>query len=140
MSALTVYCSDLSTDHPNVTGFNSPTGFVRNQSAFAVFTCSVMGFPLPPIRWSRQGDDSVNETITPVNGKFVINQVSDSSSVPGVVHSTLVILNLTILDAKQYTCTGENSFNVMNLLGAVSTERANLSVQCKCRIKLLNDL
>ena len=69
--------------------------------------------------------------ITPINGKFVINQVSDSSSVPGVVQSTLVILNLTISDAEQYTCTGENSFNVINLLGAVSTERANLSVQCK---------
>ena len=116
-------------DHPNITIFNSPIGRVRNQSAFVVFTCTATGFPLPPIRWSKQGNN--DQMLSSVLGKFVISQFSDSSSVPGTVQSTLVILNLTLADASQYTCTGENSFNVQNLLGAVNIASANLSIQCK---------
>ena len=119
-----------------MTAFLVPTGSVRNQSAFAVFICTVTGLPRPPIQWTRQGGD-ITEVISPLKRKYeIINEtVSDAVNTgPVTIRSTLVILNLTLTDSRVYTCTGRNVFNVTNYLGAVDSRYSDLSVQCKCYV------
>ena len=116
---------------------------VRNQSTFAVFVCSVTGFPRPPVSWRKRPlQSSLNSTsqlIQKMTNKFVLRSsvVSDSTGL-FTVTSTLAVLNLTTEDSQIYTCTGENAFNVINNLGAQQTASISLSVQCKTIIIIMS--
>ena len=116
--------------------FSPTSDLVRNQSTFAVFVCTVTGFPRPPVNWRRRSlfssSNRTSQLIQQMTNKVVLRNsvVSDSSGL-FTVTSTIAILNLTIEDSQVYMCTGENAFNVTNNLGAQETASISLSVQRK---------
>lgn len=119
-------------DHPNVTSLTPNGAIAKNQSTFAVFVCTVTGFPTPPVRWMKHdsSNPSRSEEVLEQDDKII---VKESTTINGLVtvESTLIILNLSIADSKIYTCIGENPLNITNHLEAISNTSVSLTVQCK---------
>ena len=74
-----------------------------------------------------------SEPLSNVRRKFTIASKVISTSETGLrfVSSTLVILNLTLTDQQNYTCSGITSFNISNFIGARSNASATLFVRGK---------
>ena len=117
-----------------MTALAPPDGLVRNQSTFAVFVCTVTGFPRPHVSWTRKYPtfNSTAQVLQEKRNKILLRNsvVSDSTGLVTVT-STIAILNLTIEDSQMYICTGENLFNITNHLGASEMASTSLSVQRK---------
>ena len=115
-------------DPPNV--ITGPTNLSRNASQYAVFTCLISGLPVPSIQWIRTMS---SEPLSNVRRKFTIASKVVSTSETGLrfVSSTLVILNLTLTDQQNYTCSGITPFNISNFIGARSNASATLFVRGK---------